>query len=236
MRIFSFDTAEVKMGFVCLEYSNDAARIIREARERLAIARSTGDPRMISAALVDMRRAIESCMTLRAAYNICIAQYDETGKHRTAQRGDRAVERAVQLKNKMRELRGMYGDPDAVIVEFQMSINSTTVSISHQLIYEFCDTATVCYIQPSRKLCVELDPSTSYAEIQAQYIKPYDGNKAHSKNNLRYFIQHWPISADVARQIPARSQSADVADALMQCIAWLHLLCQKGVTQDTAPE
>jgi hypothetical protein len=226
MRVFSFDPAEINLGFVCLEYHSNAAQIIRQAREALATARqafSTGQAQAsdIIATLQNMRQAIVSCVVLHAAEHVNIAQHNDSDEHVQAQRGQASVARAVALKRAVHRLIEQHGRPDLVVVEYQMPLNGATVSISHQLMYEFCDVAHVVHVDPAMKATVDLNSAAQYRIVQSKYMNNYTGNKAHSRANLDYFLAVWSIADAVRKKIPKNASRADIADALMQCIAWL---------------
>lgn len=230
MRIFSFDPAEINLGFVCLEYHNDAITNLREARQHLIAARESFTAGKASVtdiiiALKNMRQAILSCITLKAAEHVNIEQCNTNGIHVQAQRGQTSVARAAALKRAVRHLCDAHGRPDLVFVEFQMPLNGATVSISHQLMYEFCDVACVIHVDPALKATIDLNSAAPYRIVQSKYMNGYTGNKAHSRTNLDYFLAQWPVSDPVRKKIPKNASRADIADALMQCIAWLRLAC-----------
>lgn len=219
-RIYSFDPAEINMGFVCAEISHgpDVFAALKGARQNLAEARTTQNYPAIIAALVTLRAALLSIITIRAARNICIAEYDECGARIAAQQGDQAVRRATKLKHAMREIERDLGAPDVVLIEFQMATNSATVSISHQLMYEYGDRTSLLYLSPKLKNTFNLDPSNTYEQICHSYMTGRLANKAHSRANLAMFLKCWPVADDVRGQIPKGAAASDVADAFAQVL------------------
>lgn len=223
MRIFSFDPAEINMGFVCVEWEAPTIARLAALREAISAARIATDFIALRAALLDAVAYVQGCIVVRCLRNISVAQYDEQGAHCTAQRGESAVLRAMDLRRTLGALRQEFGDPDLTIVEFQMGLNGPTVALSHQLMYEFCSRPTLC-MMPGLKNTIDLDQNEPYAVVQSRYTSNYLGNKAHSRVNLAHFLRNWAVAPAVVAQVPRGTRASDIADAFMQCV-----VCIRGI-------
>lgn len=220
MRVFSFDPAEINMGFACFDWHNNTANL-SAARQKLMSARISGDHSQMKSVLQEICTTLSATVVVRDLSNICIAAYDEKGSRLASQQGPQAIARAQKLKAAIAMIIAEHGLPDLVVIEFQMATNAVTVSISHQIMYEFCDRAAVVYVNPGLKNTIDLDTQQTYATVQSRYMTGRLGNKAHSRANLAYFLAHWPVDETVRKKIPRGAASSDVADALMQAIVVL---------------
>jgi len=113
-----------------------------------------------------------------------------------------------------------FGAMGIMIYENQMNLNDKSRTMSHYIIYHYAMKDTmIVKMFPHEKNKIHFSPELKYQNFIKKYAKSYTANKAHSKANLQYLAKLYNL--DIAHI--ANKNLDDVADALMQIFAYLHL-------------
>jgi RNase H-fold protein (predicted Holliday junction resolvase) len=213
--VLSFDVGLKKLGVAYVQFTPlDCAEFVKIARELPSEDVRCDHFDAISAVL---RRSFD----LRG-----VAMADVCGGKLVKKTTERA--RARGLRRALREIERRWGAPDIVLVEYQM--DRTLACVFSQLVYEYCERATVIKVAGSAKNRLEL--AHTMAESKAKYAKAYEANKDHAWANFVNFVA-WSgtpeaidvvASEDTAEVRPlvlGRKRLYDVADATMQAVAML---------------
>ena len=135
-----------------------------------------------------------------------------------------------------------------VLLEYQMGPNDKSRNVCSQILYHYStidieyknsDNLNIEYnidefeeksthknfydieiVGPLLKNKINLDPDKPYEFFAKKYVKPYDANKAHSKNNFLYWIK----KANIPHMIKGikKKNLDDIADSTNMTLAWLY--------------
>jgi hypothetical protein len=134
-----------------------------------------------------------------------------------------------------------------VLLEYQMGPNDKSRNVCSQILYHYSDTnveykntgnlneekttdETENYIHkilhdveivgPSLKNKINLDPDKPYVFFTQKYVKLYDANKAHSKNNLLFWVKKMNVP-HMIKGIKSKNLD-DIADSVNMTLAWIY--------------
>lgn len=134
-----------------------------------------------------------------------------------------------------------------LLMEYQMAPNDKSRCISHQIISKYCLTYTCKVVNPTYKNHREMingaflqrDPQKSewpmHHKSIEKYATSYSANKAHTVLFMEYWLAHHAFPEEVAivdKVIKSVKKIDDIADALMQGIAWLCLPVKADTVKD----
>jgi hypothetical protein len=149
--------------------------------------------------------------------------------------------RCSRLKGMLLHIDSLGYEFDKVLVETQMALNSKTAGVNAIIDYHYttadqnikssstkfkfkkeslaedCD-SIVENVGCSLKNKICFSPELKHSNFLSKYMNPYTGNKAHCKENLKYFLAH-EKRMDLLAGIK-KSNHDDVGDAFMQAVSW----------------
>jgi hypothetical protein len=139
--------------------------------------------------------------------------------------------------------------PVKVLLEYQMGPNDKSRNVCSQILYHYSTmdneyknsdnfndsfdhnidntndgTNKILYdieiVGPSLKNKINMDPDKPYEFFAKKYVKTYDANKAHSKNNFLYWVKKINIP-HMTKGIKKKNLD-DIADSTNMTLAWLY--------------
>lgn len=142
------------------------------------------------------------------------------------------VRRASLLKRALadidNEISKMGERPDAVLIEYQMSLNDKSRCVSQQIAMYYVDEHTaapnyvdrVYFVGPTLKNKVCFKHDLDHGHFMEKHSSKYTANKNHAKENLKYWLTvHNQLH--FLKNVPKKNHD-DLADAFMQIFGWLY--------------
>jgi hypothetical protein len=139
------------------------------------------------------------------------------------------------IDNKLNELEGDI----QILLEYQMGPNDKSRNVCSQILYhysnndfDFSNTSEIKtepsqnlvkynieIVGPSLKNKINFNPDKPYSYFTKKYVKLYDANKNHSKENLLYWLKEKKIE-HMIKNIKKKNLD-DIADSVNMTLAWL---------------
>ena len=132
---------------------------------------------------------------------------------------EKAVALKVTLQSIDEEIKNQItNDKIIVIIEYQMVQNHGANAIFNMIVYHFSGRYQIEIIKPSWKNTIALHPKLTLSNFLATSGTNYKANKQHTRYNMLYLI-HMIDKMDMINEIKSSNQD-DIADTLMQCLAY----------------
>jgi len=109
-------------------------------------------------------------------------------------------------------------DNVVVLIEYQMNANHGSNAIFNMIMYHYADRYPIQTIKPSWKNTIAFHPMLTLSTFLGCCSSNYKANKEHCRSNMIYLLTMIE-RMDMIKGIKKSNQD-DIADTLMQCIAY----------------
>ena len=132
------------------------------------------------------------------------------------------VAKATSLKETLNSfdesVQGHVAENTIVLVEYQMNANHGANAIFNMIMYHYAGKYRIEVVKPSWKNTIALHPLLTLSSFLGKCSSNYIANKQHTKHNMIYLL----TMIDKMHMIEgiAKKNQDDIADTLMQCLAY----------------